>query len=56
MISIFINLMQMLYYRYKYNRMENIHLKKEKRLLEKSLKVSEELIALKCRIKFKEIK
>lgn len=55
-VSISINIMQILNFKYKYKRIENIYLKKEKRLLEKAVEQNKEIIALQNRNKVKAIK
>lgn len=55
-ISITINILQILNFNYKYKRIENVYLKKEKRLLEKEVEQQKEIIALQQRHKIREIK
>lgn len=55
-ISISINLLQIIYFRYQYLKIQQIYLKKEKRLLEKNNEQLKEIIALKNKIQIHTIK
>lgn len=55
-VSVSINLLQVLNFKYTYERIKNNYLKKEKRLLEKAVEQSKEINELKNRIQIKTIK
>jgi len=55
-ISITVNILQILNFRYTYERIKNNHLKKEKRLLEKAVEQNKEIITLQNRTQIKTIK
>ena len=55
-ISVSINILQFFNFRYKYEKIKNCYLKKEKRLLEKAVEHSKEIIELRNRMQIRAIK
>ena len=55
-ISISINILQNLNFKYKYERIKNLYLKKEQKLLRKSVEQNEKIIELQYKMQVRKIK
>ena len=56
LISVSINILQILNFKYKYERIKNLYLKKEQKLLRKSVEQNEKIIELQNKMQMRKIK